>query len=357
MMVEMITKDQLNKSFINQDATIIDALKAINSSGIQIALIVKHNKFLEGVITDGDIRRSLLKGYKLTDQISQIFNRNFHKITRDQVGNEANEIMIKNGLNALPVIDSEGKPIDIFLFSSISESNIIQNPLVIMAGGLGSRLLPFTKDCPKPMLPLNGDKPILQEIIERAKLNGFQSIYISVNYLKEQIIDHFGDGSRFGVKIEYLIEQKPLGTAGSLHLLPKTNKLPVIVMNGDIITKLNLRYLLDFHINLNSNATMAVIEHETKLPFGVVKTNGTKLHSFEEKPTITHLVNAGLYVVNPELIKTITNDGYKIDMPELFWRAKHSNFNVNVCPIIESWIDIGRPDTLKKAQNQGFDSP
>ena len=200
--------------------------------------------------------------------------------------------MLDNGLNALPIIDEEGKPIDIFVFSNFSKSKKVENPLVIMAGGIGSRLLPYTKTCPKPMLPLHGDKPILEEIIKQAKFNGFESIYISVNYLKEQIMDHFKNGDEFGVKINYLIEKKPLGTAGSLSLIPKTNKLPVLVMNGDVITKFNLKYLLDFHMKVNSDATMAVIENETKLPFGVVKTNGTKLTSFEEKPTISHLVNA-----------------------------------------------------------------
>ncbi len=247
----MISNYQLDKSFIKSDASILDALKAINESGTQIGLIINENKVLKGVISDGDIRRSLLKGYKLTDSINDIFNRNFHKITQKQIGTEAKNIMLAQGLNALPVIDEEGKPIDIFAFSSLSDSKKIKNPLVIMAGGIGSRLLPYTKTCPKPMLPINGDKPILQEIIEQAKSNGFEMIYISVNYLKEQIIDYFKDGKEFGVKINYLIENEPLGTAGSLSLLPETNNLPILVMNGDIVTKFNLRYLLEFHININ----------------------------------------------------------------------------------------------------------
>ncbi len=349
----MISRDQLIKSFINKDSSILDALKAINGSGTQLALIIDENKVLKGVINDGDIRRSLLKGYKLSDSIKDIFNKNFHKITENQLGKEAKEKMFSIGLNAIPVINKEKQPIDILTYTNFSESKKLKNPLVIMAGGIGSRLLPYTKNCPKPMLPLNGNKPILLEIIEQAKLNGFESIYLSVNYLKEQIMDYFKDGSEFGVNIEYLVERKPLGTGGSLSLLPKNNQLPVLVINGDIITKFNLKYLLDFHLSLNSNATMAVIEHETKLPFGVVKTNGTILNSFEEKPVISHLINAGLYVIDQDLINKLVNEDTQIDMPELFWEAKHKNFNVNVCPIVEYWIDIGRPDALKKAQHQG----
>lgn len=350
----MMNREKFKESLINKDASILEAIKAINDSGAQLALIVDDNKVLRGVINDGDIRRSLLKGYKLSDSIKEIFNKNFHKITEYQVGKEAKEKIFSNGLNAIPVINKDNQPIDILTYSNFSESTKMKNPLVIMAGGLGSRLLPYTKNCPKPMLSLNGNKPILYEIIEQAKLNGFESIYISVNYLKEQIIDYFKDGSQFGVKIQYLIEKKPLGTGGSLSLLPKTNKSPVIVINGDIITKFNLRDLLDFHLSLKSNATMAVIEHETKLPFGVVKTNGTVLQSFEEKPVISHLINAGLYVIDQELINRLVNKDTQIDMPELFWEAKNKNFNVNVCPIVEYWIDIGRPETLKKVRNQGI---
>lgn len=350
----MIKKYQLEKSFIDENASILDALKAINGSSIQIALILNKNKILEGVITDGDIRRSLLKGHKLTDKINKIYNKNFFKISKEQVGKEAKDIMKKNGLRALPVIDDDGKPIDIFLFSNLSETPIFKNPLVIMAGGVGSRLMPYTKTCPKPMLPLNGEKPILQEIIEQAKFNGFKSIYLSVNYLKEQIIDYFKDGSEFGVEINYLIENKPLGTAGALSLLPKTNKMPVLVMNGDIITRFNLRYLLEFHMKVHSNATMSVIEHETNLPFGVVKTNGTKLDSFEEKPKLSHLVNAGIYVIDQEVIDNFVIEESQIDMPELFIKSKNNNLNVNVCPIFEYWIDIGRIETLKIAQNQSM---
>ena len=350
----MISKYQLEKSFIKFDASILDALKAINASGSQLALVINENKVLEGVISDGDIRRSVLKGYKLNDKISNIFNKKFHKITESQLGEEAREIMINNGLNALPVIDDNGRAIDIFSFSNLSKSTKIKNPLVIMAGGIGSRLLPYTKTCPKPMLPLHGDKPILEEIIKQAKFNGFENIHISVNYLKEQIINYFKDGQEFGVQIDYLIEKKPLGTAGSLSLLSKKNNLPVLVMNGDVITKFNLKYLLDFHLKVNSEATMAVIENETKLPFGVVKTNGTKLTSLEEKPTISHLVNAGIYILDQKVINKIASNYEKIDMPELFLRAKDNNYNVNVCPVFEYWIDIGRHETLKKAQNQGM---
>jgi len=352
----MTDKAQLEKSFINPRVDIFSALKAINSGGSQIALIIDKNKKLIGVLTDGDIRRSLLQGLSLNDSIENLYNKNFFKISEAHNRSTAKNIMLLNGLNALPVVDDDGVPIDIVVLSEFGGSDKLDNPVVIMAGGKGSRLRPYTERCPKPMLPLHGKKPILQAIIEQVRSNGFRNIFLSVNYLKEQIMDYFGDGKEFGVNIQYLIENEPLGTAGSLSLISFKEDLPVIVMNGDVITNFNLNDLLKFHVENFSDATLAVSEYETKIPFGIVKSNGSELISFEEKPIISHLINAGLYVLNKKIIEQLILKNQRSDMPEILLQAKERNFKVSICPIFEYWIDIGRPETLKKAQTKANDA-
>ena len=197
---------------------------------------------------------------------------------------------------------------------------------------------------------LVGDKPMLQILLEQCIASGFQTFYISVNYLKEQIIDYFKDGSRWGVSIQYLIENEPLGTAGSLQLLPDSIKEPFLVLNGDVLTRLNPLQLLHFHTDHQSQATLCVREHETTIPFGVVQTDGIDLAGFDEKPTYKYLVNAGIYVVNPELLALLPRHQFT-DMPTLLLESQNSGYRVAVCPIHEYWLDVGRPDSLSKAQD------
>ena len=226
----------------------------------------------------------------------------------------------------------------------------LSNAAVIMAGGKGTRLRPHTEHCPKPMLPVD-DKPMLEILLEQCIASGFRQFYLSVNYLKEQIIDHFQDGAQWGVLIEYLVENEPLGTAGSLRLLPDTVKEPFLVLNGDVLTRFNPSQLLHFHNDHQAQATLCVREHALKVPFGVVQTNGVELAGFEEKPTYQHLVNAGVYVIDPQLLPLLPPHQFT-DMPQLLESAQASDKRVVVCPIHEYWLDVGRPETLQQAHRE-----
>jgi NDP-sugar pyrophosphorylase family protein len=200
------------------------------------------------------------------------------------------------------------------------------------------------------MLPV-GDQPILEILLEQCITSGFRQFYFSVNYLKEQIIDHFDDGSRWGVSINYVVENEPLGTAGSLQLLPDVLTEPFLVLNGDVLTRLNPSQLLHFHSEHQAQATLCVREHELTVPFGVVQTNGTELSGFEEKPTYRHLVNAGVYVIDPKLLPLLPPH-QSTDMPSLLQAAQQAGHRVAVCPIHEYWIDVGRPETLQQAHRE-----
>jgi len=216
-----------------------------------------------------------------------------------------------------------------------------------MAGGLGSRLKPYTDNCPKPMLKIN-DKPILEIVIEKCIDYGFQNFYLSVNYLKEIIIQYFGDGSKWGINIHYLKEKEALGTAGSLGLLPSDIEHPFLVINGDVLTKFNPYKLLEFHNIHKALATLSVREHIIDIPFGVIETEGVEVKEMLEKPSYKRLVNAGVYALDPSILKYI-NEKERIDMPELFNRLMALKKKVVACPIHEYWIDIGRPESLKEA--------
>jgi NDP-sugar pyrophosphorylase family protein len=225
----------------------------------------------------------------------------------------------------------------------------LPNAAVIMAGGKGMRLRPHTDHCPKPMLRVDG-KPMLEILIEQCIASGFRQFYISVNYLKEQIMEYFQDGVKWGVSIDYLIEDEPLGTAGSLQLLPGELQDAFLVLNGDILTRLNPSQLLRFHAEHDAAGTLCVREHITTVPFGVVQTKGVELVGFEEKPSYRQLVNAGVYVINPELLPLLPHH-QAIDMPTLLQNAQQAGHRIAVCPIHEYWIDVGRPETLEEAHD------
>ena len=218
-----------------------------------------------------------------------------------------------------------------------------------MAGGKGTRLRPDTESCPKPMLEIDG-KPILEIILDNCISNGFRYFYISVNYLKEQIIDYFSDGTRWGVSIKYLVEDKPLGTAGSLQLLPDSITEPILVLNGDILTRFNPRDLIDFHIRNGAQATLCAREVSFTIPFGIVQTDGTYLTTFSEKPTFQYLVNVGVYSIDPRILKLL-RPNYYTDMPTLLDSARKRNYRVAVCPIHDYWIDIGSHKSLRLADS------
>tara|TARA_Y100001968_G_C19440032_1_gene761991 strand:- start:476 stop:1522 length:1047 start_codon:yes stop_codon:yes gene_type:complete len=339
---------KISELLIKSNASALEAIKVIENGSSKIALVVNSDEKLIGVLTDGDIRRSLLTGESLDSRIEKIMNKNFYSIREDEDKENAKEIMKLQKILQVPVLDKNSKVVDLLLHSQLeNEEPIFKNSVVIMAGGIGSRLKPYTENCPKPMLKV-GDKPILEILINQFISQGFSNFYISVKHLKEKIIDYFEDGSKFKANIRYLIEEKPLGTAGSLTLLPKTIKKPFIVVNGDVLTRFNSSQLINFHNMHNAAATICVRTHESTLPFGVVETNGIELKRFYEKPTYRNLVNAGVYAIDP-IILPLLQRNKRIDMPEFLVSAKEHGNKIIACPIHEYWIDIGRPETLKEA--------
>ncbi len=334
------------KTFAAQELSLEQVLMIIDQSTAQIALIVDSQKRLLATVTDGDVRRGLLAGLSLQDPVSKVMNINFLSAGDGLNDSEILSLMKANNVHQMPVLTPDGRVSRLILLEELLSPLPLPNSVVLMAGGKGTRLLPYTKDCPKPMLRVN-DKPILQILLEMCINTGFSSFYFSVNYLKDQIVDYFGDGSDWGVSINYLIETEPLGTAGSLSLLPKTLSHPLLVLNGDVLTKLNLAQLLQFHSLHKAVATLSVREHLFTSPYGVVKANGVELAEFVEKPTLRQFVNAGVYALNPSVLALLDNSQC-IDMPHLLQSVQQRGDRVVVFPIFEYWIDVGLPETLRQ---------
>lgn len=330
-------------------ALLREVISVIDRGAAQIALITEQGR-LVGTVTDGDIRRCLLRGESLDSPVANIMCRDFHYLPAGATAAEALAIMQCESLRQIPAIDETGKVVHLFLLDSLIKPQRLLNSVVIMAGGRGTRLLPHTEHCPKPLLPVAG-RPMLEILLEQCIASGFLQFYFSVNYLKEQIIDHFGDGQAWGVSIDYLVEDEPLGTAGSLQLLPSSMQEPFLVLNGDVLTRLNPSQLVRFHVEHEAAATLGVREHITTVPFGVVQTKGVELAGFEEKPSFRQLVNAGVYVINPQLLPLLPPH-QPTDMPTLLRSAQQAGHRVAVCPIHEYWIDVGRPETLYQAHQE-----
>lgn len=332
------------------DSTALEALNVIDRGAAQIALVVNEQQYLLGTLTDGDIRRALLNGETLDSPVERLMNRHFHSVVSSEDLDTALLLMRQKSLRHIPVIDAHGRVEQLLLLQEFLASPELPNAVVIMAGGKGTRLLPHTENCPKPMLVI-GDTPMLEILLRQYIDSGFKQFYFSVNYLKEQIINYFQDGSAWGVSINYLIEDQPLGTAGSLQLLPSSLSSPFLVLNGDVLTRLDPTQLLKYHLEHKARATLCVREHELTVPFGVVEISGVELVSFAEKPTYRHLINAGVYVIDPVLLTLLSSQQYT-DMPTLLLAAQQAGHLVAVCPIHEYWIDVGRPESLQQAHQE-----
>lgn len=338
------------RALLQENASVRDAIRNLDQSALQIALVVSGDGTLLGTLTDGDIRRGLLKGMNLDSPVDPVVQRQ-PLVAPPQVDREAAlQLMRANLIRQLPVVDERRRVVGLHLFDEITMPHRRSNLMVIMAGGRGQRLQPHTNNCPKPLLPVRG-KPILEHIIERAKQEGFSRFVLAVNYLGHMIEDYFGDGSSHRVEIRYLRESTPLGTAGAVALLDPRPTEPFIVSNGDVLTDIRYGELLDFHLRHQAAATMAVRLHEWQHPFGVVETRGVDLVSLQEKPTIRTKVNAGIYVIDPRVLVQLSA-GSPCDMPDLFRSLQRSGERTVVFPIHESWMDIGRPDDYEDAARE-----
>jgi dTDP-glucose pyrophosphorylase/CBS domain-containing protein len=343
--------DKWQKILVGPKTSVIEAMKVIDATAMQLALVVDENNLLLGTITDGDIRRSILKGQSLQLAVKDIMHCNPTVANASESRNKIFKIMKQKCLRHIPLIDDEGLVVGLVTFQDIVESGVEKNNIVVlMAGGLGTRLKHLTANTPKPMLKV-GDKPILETILENFIEHGFNKFLISVNYKSELIENYFGDGSQWGVQIEYLREDKKLGTAGALGLMPEKPILPVIVMNGDVLTKVNFNQLITFHSENKSVATMCVREYDYQVPFGVVKLDQHRILSIEEKPVQRFFVNAGIYVLEPEVLEMIPHNNH-LDMPSLFELLIRKGMETSVFPIREYWLDIGRIDDFDRANGE-----
>lgn len=331
------------------NATIRQVLEKINLGNMQIAFVV-DNDLLLGTVTDGDIRRGFLNGMGLDDSIENLYNANPVKGYLSQPKENLVQLALARGVKQLPMIDDSGKLVGVEIVDDYLRVNKKPNAVVLMAGGLGTRLRPLTANTPKPMLTV-GSKPILETIIENFSRYGFHNFYLSVNYKAEKIREYFGDGQSQGVSITYLNETKRLGTAGALNMLPEDLDTPIIVMNGDLLTNINFEHLLNYHLLTEADATMCVREYDFQVPYGVVHAEGAVIQSIVEKPTYQYYVNAGIYVLNPSVLKHIPS-GENFDMPQLFDTLIEHQQKACSFPVHEYWMDIGQPNDFEKANDE-----
>ena len=328
-------------------ATLKDALKLIDDGAVKIVLVVDQNQHLLGTLSDGDIRRGLLRKKTLNDTIEDIYFKS--PICANEA--DSQEVLLNlstiHKVHQIPIINNENKLVGLFISNDSLLKNKYENTIIIMAGGLGKRLRPLTENTPKPMLKIGG-KPILLNIVEGLAKSGFKNITMCLGYKSNVIKDFFQDGSAFGVNINYIIEDKRMGTAGALSLVKLKSNKPFFVMNGDLLTNINYEQMLEFHQSHASMATMGVREYDFQVPYGVVNINNEDITSIEEKPVHSFFVNAGIYLLESECIDLIPNNEF-YDMPTLIEKIISKKAKVISFPVREYWIDVGRIDEFKKA--------
>ncbi len=342
------------KALINTNATIKDAIQILNRVGLRIVIAVDEaGKFL-GTVSDGDIRRGMLKGFSLDSSIQNIL-RSDAIIVPDGLSRDVIiRLMLINKIHQIPIVNDDNRIVGLHLWDEINLTPQRPNIFLIMAGGKGTRLMPHTKECPKPLVKVGG-KPMIDHIIERAKSFGYSNFVVSVQHLGEMIQEHLGDGRRFNINLSYLKESTPLGTAGALSLLAKKPDVPIVISNGDVMSDIDYGEILDFHIRNGAFATMAVKLYQWQNPFGVVQMQGIDISGFEEKPIINSHVNAGVYVLSPKSIDYLES-GVECSMPALFEKLRLDSKKIIAYPMHEPWLDVGRPGDLEKANTEIFEN-
>ena len=333
--------------FLSPNNTIEEAIRVLNSEPYKIILVVNSKDVLLGTLTDGDVRRAIINHKKLSDCIKEIMSKNPITATMKEPLKSVVSMMKKYDVMHIPVLDEDGVVVGLETMQDVLNKKR-KNPVLLMAGGFGKRLYPLTNNTPKPMLEV-GEKPILENIIERFISQGFYNFYISLHHFSDQLKDYFGDGSKWGVNISYIIEDKPLGTAGVLGLLQdKFKDFPVIMMNGDLLTNINFEDLLNFHKDQGGIATVCVREYDFQVPYGVVESKDNIIMDIIEKPIHKFFVSAGIYAFEAKFINGIVKNNY-IDMPDLIKLKINNQERINTFPIHEYWLDVGSMDQFNKA--------
>jgi dTDP-glucose pyrophosphorylase len=337
-------------ALIAPQMTLREAMQAIDKAGCQIAVVVDEQRRLLGTLSDGDARRGLLNGFTLADKVVEAMHS---KPTCARAGEDRDSILATMrlfGLHQIPVVDRDGVVVGLEVLDDLLATPHFEHWVVIMAGGIGSRLDQLTRETPKPMLKV-GSRPLLETIVRSWSEHGFRRFYFAVNYRAEQIEAHFGDGTAFGVEIRYLREQQRMGTAGALSLIPEPLELPLVVTNADVLTKEHYGRMLNSHVGSGADATMAVREYDMQVPFGVVRERDGSIESVEEKPVQRFVVNAGMYVLAPRVIELVPRGQY-FDMPSLFEILVQRGFRTRCHYIDGYWLDIGRVTDYERANNE-----
>jgi dTDP-glucose pyrophosphorylase/predicted transcriptional regulator len=337
------------KIILRQTDTMQTAIRSLEEESLRFVMVVDDYERLVGTVTDGDIRRGLIKQLSMNVKLDEIMHR---KPTVASISDDKSFILAKMkrlDLLQIPIVDNDGRVFGLETLHHLLEKNKFDNPVFLMAGGFGKRLSSLTNDTPKPLLRV-GKKPILENILNQFISAGFHNFYISIYYKADMLQKYFGDGSDWGVSIKYVREKKPLGTAGSLGLLPNDlPKLPILMMNGDLLTKVCFEELLSFHLQEDGDATMCVREYDFQVPYGVIKANGSHITNITEKPIHRFFVNAGVYVLNHSILDLVNGEDY-MDMPQLLEKKIKDSGQVNMFPVHEYWLDIGQKEQFDQAQ-------
>jgi dTDP-glucose pyrophosphorylase len=344
----MSEQERWKEALLPEQSTLQDAIRNLDRTALRIVLVVGEDGRLHGTVSDGDIRRGLLKGLGLHEPIATVTHRTPLVVPAQLSRGAIMQLMVANKVQQIPEVDEERRVIGLHVWDELNASPKRENLMVIMAGGKGTRLRPHTENCPKPLLEVAG-KPMLEHILERSKQVGFSRFTFAIHYLGNMIENYFGDGSKWDVQIEYLRENQPLGTAGALGLLNPLPEAPFVVTNGDVLTDINYGELLDFHVRHEAVATMAVRLHEWQHPYGVVQTHGIDIIGFDEKPVARTHINAGVYALNPAALTHLTQG--RCDMPVLFERLQTLALRTVAYPMHEPWLDVGRPIDLETARS------
>jgi len=340
----------LDKLLVDDGASLRGAMEALERGAVEIALVVGPGGKLLGTLTDGDIRRAILAGASLEDTASKFMSRSFTAVGPSASRAEVLDLMRARLLGQIPILDESGRLVGLHLMREILGAISRPNWAVVMAGGRGERLRPITDSLPKPMIKVAG-RPILERIVLHLVGFGIRRIFISINYMGDVIEDHFKDGLALGCKIEYLKEEKPLGTGGALSLLPEIPNLPLLVLNGDLLTQVNVDSMLAFHAKGGFKVTMGVHEYVHTVPYGVLDQKDDRITGFREKPLQTWLTNAGIYVFEPDLLKRVPKNT-NFPLPALVEACLIHDELVGAYHIKEDWIDVGQPVELRRARGE-----
>jgi dTDP-glucose pyrophosphorylase len=344
-------QSDMKKYLIASDSSLRKALAAIDANKDGLVLVVDPSGVLQGTLSDGDIRRFLLAQGDLDVPVTRAMNRSPTVVVEGASSAEHARILRERRLRNLPVVDANRRPVALVNWSDALDARpSAPECAVIMAGGEGKRLLPLTESVPKPMIPVGG-KPVLEAIVENLRDAGVRKIFIAINYLGEVIERHFARGEKHGVQIDYLRESKPLGTAGALSLLPSPVQGPVLVMNGDVVTRIGIPEFFHFHLSHRCAVSIAASEYRVEVPYGVLKLAGHFVQAIEEKPTHRFLCNAGIYLLDPEVLAMVRS-GAPTDMTEVIALATERGLPVGGFPMHEYWLDIGRPPDLERAEKE-----